>query len=97
MIALEEKEQKYNKENHKKRLGIILDKWDAVINIIKEELPSSDELLELFRKIGMPKSVKEIGIDEDILPETFKATKDIRDKYVLSRLCWDLGIIDEIF
>ena len=97
MIALEEKEQKYNKESHKKRLGIILDKWDAVISIIKEELPTSDELLELFSKIGMPKSVNEIGIDEDILPETFKATKDIRDKYVLSRLCWDLGIIDEIF
>ena len=97
MIALEEKEQKYNKESHKKRLGIILDKWDAVINIIKEELPTSDELLNLFAKIGMPKSVKEIGIDGDILPETFKATKDIRDKYVLSRLCWDLGIIDEIF
>jgi hypothetical protein len=45
----------------------------------------------------MPKSVNEIGIDGDILPETFKATKDIRDKYVLPRLCWDLGIIDEIF
>ena len=96
MIALEEKEQKYNSESHKKRLGIILDKWDAVISIIKEELPSSDELLNLFSKIGMPKSVNEIGIDEDILPKTFKATKDIRDKYVLSRLCWDLGIIDEI-
>ena len=24
-----------------------------------------------------------------------KDTKDIRDKYVLSRLVWDLGIIDE--
>lgn len=97
MVALEEKEQKYNKENHKKRLEIILDKWDAVINIINEELPSSDELLELFEKIDMPKSVKEIGIDEDILPMTFKSAKDIRDKYVLPRLCWDLGIIDEIF
>lgn len=96
MITLEEKEQKYNKESHKKRLGIILDKWDVVINIIKEELPSSDELLELFEKIDMPKSVKEIGIDEDILPMTFKSAKDIRDKYVLPRLCWDLGILDDI-
>lgn len=96
MIALEEKEQKYNKESHKKRLNIILDKWYDIVNIIKEELPSSDELLNLFAKIGMPKSVNEIGIDGDILPKTFKATKDIRDKYVLSRLCWDLGIIDEI-
>jgi len=34
--------------------------------------------------------------DKEILPKTFKSAKDIRDKYVLPRLCWDLGIIDEI-
>lgn len=28
--------------------------------------------------------------------ETFKATKDIRDKYVLSRLAWDQGVLDEL-
>ena len=96
MIALEEKEQKYNLESHKKRLDIILDNWEKIKKIMEEELPSSDELLNLFSKIGMPKSVNEIEIDGDILPKTFKATKDIRDKYVLSRLCWDLGIIDEV-
>ena len=41
--------------------------------------------------------MKEIGLEEEILPLTFKSAKDIRDKYVLPRLCWDLGIIDEIF
>ena len=40
--------------------------------------------------------MEEIGIDNKLLPMTFKASKDIRDKYVLPRLCWDLGIIDEI-
>ena len=33
---------------------------------------------------------------DDVLAITFKATKDIRDKYVLSRLAWDLGVIEEI-
>ena len=44
----------------------------------------------------MPTTMKEIGLDETILPMTFKATKDIRDKYVLSKLAWDLGIIEEL-
>ncbi len=96
MIALEEKEQKYNLESHKKRLDIITSQWDEIIKIISDELPSSDKLLELFQKIGMPKTVKGIGIDEKIVTLTFKAAKDIRDKYVLPRLCWDLGILDEI-
>ena len=47
-------------------------------------------------EVGMPKSMAEIGIDESILPMTFKAAKDIRDKYVLPRLCFDLGVIDDI-
>ncbi len=96
MIALEEKEQKYNKKLHKERLKKIIDNWDEILKIIKEELPSSKELEKLFKSIGIPETLKGIGIDEKILPMTFKATKDIRDKYVLSRLCWDLGILDEI-
>lgn len=38
----------------------------------------------------------QFGTPDEMLPVIFKATKDIRDKYVLSRLCWDLGILDEI-
>ncbi len=96
MIALEEKEQKYNLEYHKNRLDIIIEKWDEILKIIEEELPKLSQLEELFDKIGLPKTLKEIGIDDEILPMTFKSAKDIRDKYVLPRLCWDLGIIDEI-
>ncbi len=96
MIALEEKEQKYNLQGHKKRLDIIIDKWDEILKIIDEELPAATKIEELFDKIGIPKTMEEIGIDKKILPMTFKSAKDIRDKYVLPRLCWDLGILDEI-
>lgn len=96
MIALEEKEKKYDKEAHAKRLTIILDNWDAILQIIGEELPPVEELEALLDTIGAPKSLPEIGIPEDSLPMIFKATKDIRDKYVLSRLAWDLGILEEM-
>ncbi len=92
MIALEEKEGKYNLTSHKKRLEVIINNWDKITQIIKEELPSSKDFEALLDKLGLPKTMQEIGLDENILPMTFKATKDIRDKYVLSRLCWDLGI-----
>ena len=96
MIELEKKEGKYDLDSHAKRLDIILENWDTILKIIDEEIPSGAELDELFALIGAPKTVLEIGIDPATLPFTFKATKDIRDKYVLSRICWDLGIIDEI-
>ena len=96
MIALEKKEGKYNVDSHAKRLEIILSKWDEILAIIDEELPSSAEIEDLLTRIDAPKSVKEIGIEPNLLPMSFKATKDIRDKYVLSRLAWDLGVLDEL-
>lgn len=96
MIALEEKEQKYSVEKHERRLEIILEHWDELRQIMEEELPSSGELEQLWKAIGGPVTIEEIGQEEALLAMTFKATKDIRDKYVLSRLAWDLGVIDEV-
>ena len=96
MIALEEKEQKYDTKKHEKRLGCVIENFENILQIIYEEIPTLTETEELFVKTGLPTTLAEIGLDEEILPMTFKATKDIRDKYVLSSMCWDLGILDEI-
>ncbi len=96
MIELEKKEGKYDVAACSKRVDVIIENWDKILEIIDEELPSSSEIEAMLDRIDAPKTLSEIGIDEDILPTAFKATKDIRDKYVLARLCHDLGIIDEI-
>jgi len=96
MIALEEKEQKYSKQLHRERLEVILSNWDQILEIINEELPSAEVLEALLDTIQAPKTLADIGVEEAMLPVIFKATKDIRDKYVLSRLLWDLGVIDEV-
>ena len=97
MLALEEKEQKYSIEKHGKRIDVIIEKWNEILNIIEDELPSFSELESLFINLGLPRSAKEIGLNENIVPMTFKCAKDIRDKYVLPKLAWDLGITDELF
>ena len=40
--------------------------------------------------------LQDLGVDSDTTKLTFQATRDIRDKYVLSRLAWDLGVTDEL-
>lgn len=96
MIALEEKERKYDVTAHQKRLEIIIQNWQQILQIIDEELPAPETLEKLLTEMDMPTSLPEIGISEEILPTVFRATKDIRDKYVLSRLAWDLGILDTL-
>ena len=96
MIAQEQKERKYDKSTHPARYQKIADNWDTILKIIEEELPSAAELSGIMDVIGISRDLAAIGVDSQCARLTFKATKDIRDKYVLSRLAWDLGILDEL-
>ncbi len=96
MILLEEKEQKYSLTAHRKRLDTILDVWEDIREIIEVEIPLAAEVERILQAIGAPMHVEDIGLSNEILPNTFCATRDIRDKYVLSRLAWDLGVTEEI-
>lgn len=96
MIALEKKEGKYDLTKHKARLLVILENWDAILKIIEEEIPRKAEIQKIFDTVGLRKDADFPHIPNDILGKTFLASRDIRDKYVLSRLAWDLGITDAL-
>lgn len=96
MIAAEAKDKKYDVSLHAERLEIILAHWNDICAIVQEEVPSVDVLNALLQKIGCPTTPEQIGQQSEMLPDVFAATKDIRDKYVLSRLAWDLGEIDNL-
>ena len=96
MIALEAREGKYDPKAHADRLEIILSNWDALLDIIRQELPTASRVEQLLQKIGAPTTLPQIGVEAGLESMIFRATKDIRDKYVLSRLLWDLGILDEM-
>ena len=94
MIDGEYKEHKYDRDKHKARLEIIINNWDKICEIIDEELPAYDDVYALLKSIGAPVSPTEFGISEKETKNAFIITKDIRDKYVVSRLLWDLGELE---
>ena len=96
MIAAEVKEGKYIKEKHPARFAIIREHWEEILQIIRDEIPAAEEIGKLLDTIGISRDPAAIGVDKEALKITFKATKDIRDKYVLSRLAWDLGVLEEL-
>ena len=92
MIALEAKEKKYDAASVLARVDRIIEHYGEILAIAKEEIPPVETLEALYDSLGMPKKPHEIGIDDALLPMTFRTSKDIRDKYVLARLYFDLGI-----
>lgn len=96
MIELEKKEGKYRKDTHEERFHLIEKHWTQILKILREELPAKEDLQKLMDTVGISRDLADIGVDAECARMTFRATKDIRDKYVLSRLAWDLGILDEL-
>ena len=96
MIQLEKKEGKYRKDTHEARFRLIEENWEGILKILREELPSKEALCKLMDTVGISRDLNAIGVDRETARITFRATKDIRDKYVLSRLAWDLGILDDL-
>ena len=96
MIAKEAQDKKYDKDSHCARFKRISENWETIKQIINEELPTYQKLADLIDFVGIAKELKSLGVDSAVAKMTFKATKDIRDKYVLSRLAWDLGVLDEL-
>lgn len=94
LIFNESKEGKYDKAGHKARLERIILCWPAILDILEEELPASAALETLMRSYAMSCRAREIGIDGNTLKFTVLATKDVRSKYIASRLLWDLGLLE---
>ncbi|MBR5252567.1 MAG: sn-glycerol-1-phosphate dehydrogenase, partial [Clostridia bacterium] len=86
------REKKYDPAKHEIRIRRIAEKWDEITKIIRT-LPSSAWLEEFMRDIGHPTSFSEIGITDKDANTAFLMAKDIRDKYVLGKLMWDMGVI----
>ena len=95
IIHREAAEGKYRIGPHKERLNRIIDNWDTILAIIHDELPPYDWLYEKLRTIGFPLLPQDINIPDFLVKDAFLATKDIRDKYIGSRLLWDLGKLEE--
>ena len=96
MIALEAKEGKYDPSKHAARYEIISKHWEDILKILEEELPSVKVIEKILDTIGICGDPQPLSVSKKQQKLSFKATKDIRDKYVLSRLAWELGILDEI-
>lgn len=84
----------YNLAEHEKRIVNIVENWNEILKVIEEELPSAQTVKDILDTIGAPASPEELGLPSAQTAFTFKATKDIRDKYILSTLMWDMGILD---
>ena len=94
ILARAKAENKNDRAARLARAEKIISNWDA-IKVIAKETPSSAEIESIMRGAGMPITYTDIGVSKQDVIDAFICSRDVRAKYQLSTLLWDIGYMDE--
>ena len=92
IIAVEEKSQKNNIDERNIRLEVIEKNWDKIQSMIREELPQVKDMEDLFAGLNAPINPTQIDVSLDELYESVIYAKEVRPRYTVLQLIWDLGL-----
>ncbi len=94
VIRLEKETGKNAPEQVLARLELIEAHWEE-LKAYMDLLPSADGLRNILISLSAPASPMEIGIDRTTFIESFLAAKELRNRYALLQLLFDLGLLTE--
>ena len=77
------------------RLDAIEQHWDEIDALLRG-LPSSEYVASLLRELGSPATPAEIGVDKAMLRNTFLYCKEVRARYTILQLLWDLAVLEPV-
>jgi glycerol-1-phosphate dehydrogenase [NAD(P)+] len=96
VIGLERKFGKNEKGKHGARLNRIMENWDFIADQMNRQLPTAQWMTDLLQSAQEPVLPRQIGIANGEVLDAFIGSREIRDKYILTSLLWDLGLLDEM-
>ena len=95
ILAMEAQARKNETEGRLRRIDTMEAHWDE-IDALLAALPSSESIMALLRSLESPCLPAEIGVDGKLLKNTFLYCKEVRARYTILQLVWDLGLLDSL-
>ena len=95
VIEMEEKAGKNASAGRLARIDTMERRWSEISALLRT-LPTSDYVADLLSGLGAPCRPEGIGIDRKLLKDTFLYCKEIRARYTILQMIWDLDLLDSI-
>lgn len=95
VIAMEQKAQKNEPQARLARIDAMEQNWEAIEALLKN-LPSSEYVMDVLRSLSSPCLPHEIRVDKALLKDTFLYCKEVRARYTILQMLWDLDLLDSI-
>ena len=93
VIELEKKSGKNNTDRLLKRLLSIEKNWNE-IKTLADNTIKSDTVRSILKQLNAPVIPSEIGVEREMAKQMIMYAKDIRDRYTVLQLLWDLGELE---
>ena len=94
VIALEHRTQKNGRERRLRRIERLEARWSEIMTVIRS-LPDVLTAEQYLRTVGNPVRPAQVGLDRQIVLDSILYAKEVRDRYTILQLLWDLGLLEE--
>ncbi|MEG0752640.1 MAG: sn-glycerol-1-phosphate dehydrogenase [Angelakisella sp.] len=95
VIRLEEQTHKNGVDGALRRIDTIEAHWQDITALIAS-LPSHEETAGILELVGAPFHPAQVGVDAKLMEDGVVCAKELRDRYTLFQLLWDLGLLDKM-
>ena len=95
VIALEKKAGKNNIESALNRIDTIANKWEDIKTVIQNDLPKPEYVVQILKSVEAAYRPEQVGIDEMMTKDSLILAKEVRVRYGLLQLLWDLGLLED--
>lgn len=95
VIEMEAKAQKNEINAHLKRIDVMEAQWGELMDAL-EALPSSEKMEELLKSLDSSWLPGQIEVDADMLRNTLRYGKEVRARYTILQMIWDLGLLEKL-
>lgn len=92
IILFEEQVQKNDPKMALRRIEFLESNWKEISDTVRSYLPSSIELIDLMESIDAPTKPEQIGVNEEMLTNSIQYAKEIRNRYGLLQIMFDLSL-----
>ncbi|GAB4112772.1 MAG: hypothetical protein Kow00103_03070 [Candidatus Caldatribacteriota bacterium] len=96
IIEQEIKARKNSLEQHRKRIQLIEEKWPEIIKIMDQMAPTVETIEKNLQKVEAPVNPTQIDIDAETFYHSLIYGKEVRSRYGILQLLWDLGLLEEL-
>ncbi|HHT49230.1 MAG TPA: sn-glycerol-1-phosphate dehydrogenase [Firmicutes bacterium] len=95
ILRQKEENDSFSVVKHANRLKKIEEKWDRIRELLTAA-PNGEQIETLLKTVGAPTNPLDIQVDRELVYNGIIYAKEIRSRYTILRLLWDLGLLEEM-